>query len=107
MHFAPGAARLDVGEHALEIAHAAGQLLHFAQALLHGLQALAHQFERLAQAFLERALQLFINGVPHLVEFLRVALLHFAHALVERAAQLVEPLAVTAVELADLVGDAL
>jgi hypothetical protein len=35
LHFAPGAARLHVGQHAFQVAHADRQLLHLAQALVH------------------------------------------------------------------------
>ncbi|MNI45270.1 hypothetical protein D3C73_996890 [compost metagenome] len=68
LHLAPGAARLHVGQHALQVAHARRQRLHLAQAFVHGLQPVRHQFERLAQALLQRGMQLFVHGAAHFIE---------------------------------------
>ena len=69
----PGAARLDVGEHALEVADAGGQALHLPEALLHGLELVADQLERLAEALLECGLELLVHRLAHLLELLLVA----------------------------------
>ncbi len=50
LHLAPGAARLHVGQHPLQVADADRQLLHLAQALVHLVEAVGHQLERFAQA---------------------------------------------------------
>ena len=41
LHLAPGAARLHVGQHLLEVADARGQRLHLAEPLVHRLEPLA------------------------------------------------------------------
>ena len=68
LHLAPGAARLDVGQHALEVADAGRQRLHLAQAAMHLLEPLADQLERFAEALFERGVQLFVDGAAHLLE---------------------------------------
>jgi len=68
LHFAPGAARLHVGQHALQVTHAGRQRLHFAQPLVHGFQPVGHQFEGLAQALLKRGMELFVHGPAHFIK---------------------------------------
>ena len=70
LHLAPHAARLHVGQHALQVADAGRERLHLAQAPVHLLQAVGHQLERLAEPLLERGLQLFVDGRAHLLELL-------------------------------------
>ena len=91
LHLAPGAARLDVGQHALQIADAGGERLHLAQPLVHLLQALRHLPERFAEPLLERRLQLLVDGRAHLLELLRVLGAQHVETLLERTAQRVEP----------------
>ncbi len=86
LHLAPGATRLHVAEHALEIAHAHRQRLHLAQAAMHLLEALRHQFERFPESLLERGLQLFVDGRAHLLELGRVVGSHDVEALLDRRA---------------------
>ena len=88
LHFAPGAARLHVGHHALQVTHAARQGLHFAQALVHLLQPVRHQLEGFAQALLQRGVQLFVHRAAHFFELGGVVGLNGAQTLVERGAQL-------------------
>ncbi len=88
LHFAPGAARLHVGHHALEVTHAAGQGLHLAQALVHLFKPVAHLLERLAQALLQRGVELFIHGAAHFLELGGVVGLDGGQPLIERVAQL-------------------
>ena len=79
----------------MQTADVAGQLLHRAETFVHLFETIAHQLERFAEAFLESALQLFIDRRAHLVDLLGVVLLNFfqpkidnrAHAL-ERFAEL-------------------
>ncbi len=87
LHLAPGAAGLDVGQHLLEVAHADGQRLHLAEPLVDLLQPLADQPERLAQAFLQRALELLVHGLPHLVEAFGVVFLDGLEPGVDRIPQ--------------------
>ena len=68
LDLAPRAARLDVGQHLLEVADAGGERPHLAQAAMHLLQPLADGPERLAQARLERRLQPLVHRGPHPVE---------------------------------------
>ena len=86
----PGAARLDVGEHALEVADAGGQGLHLPQPLLHRLELVADELERLAEALLERGLELLVDGGAHLLELLLVARLQLDDARVDGGADAVE-----------------
>ena len=90
LHLAPGAARLHVGQHLLEVADAGRQRLHLAQALVHLLEPLAHLLERLAEALLERALEPLVHGLAHLLELGRVVLLQLAQAVVDRRAQVAQ-----------------
>ena len=68
LHLSPGAARLHVREHLLEVADAVREGLHLAESLVDGLQALAHLLEGLAEALLQRALELLVDRGAHLVE---------------------------------------
>ena len=86
LHFAEHAARLDVGQHALQVAHALRQRLHFAQALVHLLQPVGHLLETLAQPRLQRGLQFFVDGLAHLVELGGVGLLQQGQLRLQRAA---------------------
>lgn len=45
LHFAPGAARLDIAQHSLEVTDAGGQRLHLAKAAMDLLQPFADQLE--------------------------------------------------------------
>jgi hypothetical protein len=94
LDLAPGAARLDVGQDALEVADAAGERAHLAQAGVDLLQALADQGERFAEPALQRPLKFFIDGLAHLVEALGVVFLEVAQAGVDGVADLVEALLV-------------
>ncbi len=51
------------------------QRLHLAQALVHLLEPVGHLLEALAQPRLQRALQLLVDGLAHLVELGGVGLL--------------------------------
>ena len=90
LHLGPGAPSLHVGEHTLEIADARGEALHLAEALLHGLELVAHQLERLAETFLEGDVQLLVDRLAHLLEFLLVAFLELAHACVQSGTHTLE-----------------
>ena len=70
LHFAEGAAVLDIAQHLFQAAHVGGQVLHLAQAFLHVLELLAHQLERLADALVEGLLQFFIDRGAHFFQFL-------------------------------------
>ena len=75
LHLAEHAARLHVGQHALQAADADGQRLHFAEPLVHLLEPVGHLLEAFAQAGFERALQLLVDGLAHLVELGGIGLL--------------------------------
>ena len=105
LHLGPRAARLDVGEHALEVADPGRQALHLAEALLHGLELVADQLERLAETLLERDVELLVHGLAHLFELLLVAVLQLAHAGVEGGADAVERGLVGLAELLEAGGD--
>ena len=102
----PGAARLDVGEHALEVADAGREALHLPQPLLHRLELVADELERLAEALLERGLELLVDGDAHLLELLLVAGLELDEARVDGGAHAVQGLAVGVGHLAEPLGDA-
>ena len=102
----PGAARLDVGEHALEVADAGGQGLHLAQPLLHRLELVADQLEGLAETLLERGLQLLVHRGAHLLELLLVARLQLDDPGVDGGADAVEGGLVGGAELGQPLGDA-
>ena len=55
----PGAARLDVGEHLLQVAYTARQASHLAEALLYGFEAIADELERLAKSLFEGCFEAF------------------------------------------------
>ncbi len=74
LNFAPGAARLHVGQNALEVGNAVRDRLHFAERAAHVLEAFADDAERFAEAFFQRALQFFFDDPAHFVELLRVFL---------------------------------
>lgn len=84
---APG---FDVGEQVFEIAHALGQGVHLAQALVHLVEPVGHLLEALAQAGFERALQLLVDGLPHLVEFGGIALLQLGQRGLQGGPQLAQ-----------------
>ena len=104
MHLAPGAAALDVGQHALQVADARGELLHVAQALVHPLQAIGHQPERFAEARLQRLLQLLVDGDAHLLELRCVLASQKIEALLQRLAHRLQALVVRHTELLQPVG---
>ena len=98
LHFTPGAARLDIGQHTLEITHADGQLLHLTQTLMDFFQTVRNQLEGFAQALFQRRMQLFIDGLAHLFEAVAIVQLqildlgfqrgaHFGHTLCIRFGQ--------------------
>ncbi len=68
--------------------HAGGQLLHLAKTALHLFQALGNQLEGVAQACFQRRLQLFVHGVAHLLQLLRIVVLQRAQLLFQRGAHL-------------------
>ena len=99
LHFAPGAARLDVGQYPLQVAHAERQLLHLAESLMHFFQPLRHLLERGGQARLQGGVQFFIDRLAHFFQARAVVRLqiadlafqrgaHFQHALGVRFGQL-------------------
>ena len=102
----PGAARLDVGEHALEVADAGREALHLPQPLLHRLELVADELERLAEALLERGLELLVDGDAHLLELLLVAGLELDQPRVHGGAHAVQRLAVGLGHLAEPLGHA-
>jgi hypothetical protein len=72
LDFAPGAARLDIGQHALEVADTGRQRLHFTETAMDLLQAIADQLERFAQTLLQRRMQLLVDRPPHLFQLVGV-----------------------------------
>ncbi len=88
LHFAPGAARFDVGHDALQVAHAGGQGFHFTQAVLHLLQPLTDQFEGFTQALLQRGVQFFVHRAAHFFELAGVVKLDGGQPLIECHPQL-------------------
>jgi hypothetical protein len=91
LHLAEHAARLHVGQHALQVAHALRQRLHLAQPLVHLLEPVGHLLEAVAQPLLERGLQLLVDGLAHLVELGRVGLLQLLQLRVQRGAHFAQP----------------
>ncbi len=65
LHFTPGAARLHIGQHTLQVADPDRQLLHLAQALMDLVKAVRYQLERLSQALLQCRMQFFIDRLAH------------------------------------------
>src|SRR5690606_13628348 len=74
-------------------------LLHLAQSALHLLQALGHQLEGGIQARGERALQLLVHRLAHLLQLGRVVLLQRAQLLLQGGAHLADALLVARREL--------
>ena len=107
LHFAPGAARLHIGHHALQVAHAAGQRLHLAQPLVHLLEPVADQLERFAQALLQRGVEFFVHRAAHFFELGSVVRLDTGQPLVQGAAQLLGRLVVVLVQTLQLLGQRL
>ena len=107
LHLAPAAARLDVGQHALQVADAGGERLHLAQPLVHLLEAVGHLLERSAEALLQRRLQLFVDGGAHLVELFRVLVAQHVEALLDGRAHGFQALLVGARELGEALAEAL
>ena len=91
LHFAEDAARLDVGQHALQVADAHRQRLHFAEPLVDLVQPVGHLLEALAEARFERALQLLVDRPAHLVELGRVRLLQLRELRFHRRAHFRQP----------------
>ena len=75
LRLAEDAARLHVSEQVLEVAHALRQRLHFTQSLVYLLEPVGHLLEAFAETRLQGALQLFVDGLAHLVKLGGVALL--------------------------------
>ena len=65
LHFAPDAARFDIGEYLFQVANAAGERLHFTKTFIDLLKAFVYQREAFAQTAIERFMQLFIYGLAH------------------------------------------
>ena len=90
LHFPPAAARLHVRQNFLQTADIARELLHRAETFVHLFQTIAHQLERFAEAFLQRALQFFVDRRAHLVDLLGVVLLRFFQAKIDNRAHTFE-----------------
>ena len=105
LHLAPGAARLDVGQHPLQVAHPRGQALHFTQALVHGFQPFRHQPEGFAQALLQRGMQFFVHRAPHLVQLAGVFRLQGQEALVHGLPDLLQAPVVHVGQALDLLAE--
>ncbi len=91
LHFAPGTARLDVGQHAFQVPDARSEHLHLTQTPVHLFEPLRHVLERRAEALFEGRLQLFVDRRAHLVELVRVFLAQQVEPLLERLAQHLVP----------------
>ena len=87
LNLAPYAAGFDVAQHALEVAHAAGQAVDLAQRAVDLLQTLAYLRKAGGEAFFQRGAQLFIHGLAHFVQLLRVFLPHQPRAFRHRGAK--------------------
>ena len=74
---------------------------------MHLLQPVGHLLEAFAQSGLQRALQLFIHGGPHLVQLFLVAVLQSCQALFHHQAHLTELALVALGHLAQLLVQAL
>ena len=85
LNLAPDAAGLDVGEHLLEVADAVGEVLYLTQTFLDGFQSLAHVLEGLTESLFERALELLVDGLAHLIELLGVVVLQLLQPFVDVA----------------------
>ena len=94
LDLAPGAARLDVGQNALQVADADRQRLHLAQPFVHLLEAIGHLLERCPEPLIERRLQFFVDGGAYLFQFLRILAAHDVEPLLDGLANRIEPLLV-------------
>jgi len=65
---APRPAFLHVRKHPLEITNPIRQRLHFSQPALNRLKPVTHQLERFPKPLLERAVQLLIHRLAHLLQ---------------------------------------
>ncbi len=89
---APGAARLDIGQHPLQVADAGRQRLHLAHTLEHLLELVADQLEAGAEPVLEGLVQLFIDCGAHRLELFGVVAAHrFEPALDRTLQRIAEP----------------
>ena len=104
LNLAPGPARLDVGQHLLQVADTGGQRLHLAESLVHQFQPLADQLERIAEALLQRRVQLLVDRLAHLFQLAGVIGLDCAEARLDRYAQLLEALFVALRQARQLLG---
>ena len=104
LNLAPGPARLDVGQHLLQVADTGGQRLHLAESLVHQFQPLADQLERIAEALLQRRVQLLVHRLAHLFQLAGVVGLYRAEARFDRYAQLLEALFVALRQARQLLG---
>jgi len=75
LYFSPGAAGLDVAQHALQVPDAGSEALHFSETAVDLLQPFADLPERLSQPFLQGRVELFVHGCAHLVELPAVLVL--------------------------------
>ena len=71
--FRPGATRLDVGQHPLQVPDAVRQRAHFPEAALDGFEMIADHLERISETALQSALQLLVHRLADLLQLLRVA----------------------------------
>ena len=72
---------------------------------MHLLEPVAHQLERLPEAFLQRALELLVDRLAHLVELELVVLLEAVEPLLHRLAKLVEARLVRSGQSFEVAGD--
>jgi hypothetical protein len=94
LHLTEDTARLDVGQHALQIADAGGQRLHLAETLVHLFEPFTDLLERFAQALLQGLLQFLVHHMPHLVELAAVLRLQVLEPVLQRLPDLVHALRV-------------
>ncbi|ABA49248.1 hypothetical protein BURPS1710b_2925 [Burkholderia pseudomallei 1710b] len=102
LHLTPGAARLHVRQHLLQVADARRERLHLAEPAVHLLEPVRHELERFAEALLERRVQLLVDGAAHLFELRRIVRLDFLQARLERRAHLADPAIVRLRQLREL-----
>ena len=74
---------------------------------MYGIKALADQFERFTQAFLQGALEFFVNGVAHFLELFLIRFAHLVQLLANGGAQAVHALLIAFNQAADLAGHTL
>ena len=101
----PRSARLDVGQHSLEISHAGGEALHLAQPGMHLLQPFADHLEGFPQTFLQCGMKLLIDRLAHFLEFLAVILLQRLQAGFDDLADLLKLPLVHVGQFQQLVGE--